>query len=259
MISSNERIPDWLLERLSAGELPEKQAQALRQRLCQQGEECRLTALATSNTEILAAFPPERIVPEIERRVAASECKATRKASRHVRPFWALSLATACATAVVVLLAVRKPTNVGKPWQDLIADPSPGYNGIKGEPWMRIYRKTKSGEERLQAGKSVRNGDILQIRYYAGVKSYGVIASIDARGIVTFHLPENANQAATLVQRGAQALAHSYELDDSPGFERFIFVTSDKLFTTEVVTQALQTGNPLPAPLSKLEITLKKE
>ena len=72
MASRADKVPDWLLERLAAGELPEEQALGLRARLDAQGEDERLAALVTSNAEILAALPVARVVPEIERRAAAA-------------------------------------------------------------------------------------------------------------------------------------------------------------------------------------------
>jgi anti-sigma factor RsiW len=89
MAAMHDKIPDWLLERLAAGELPQPQAAELRERLQAQGEEHRLSALAASSAEILATFPPERIVPEIERRAAAAR-RARPVAVRRLRPLWAI-------------------------------------------------------------------------------------------------------------------------------------------------------------------------
>jgi len=90
-MSAETRVPDWLLERLAKGELPAAKERELRARLAQAGETDRLSALAASNTEILAALPPARVVPEIERRAAAP--RTTRRAPRML----ALSLAATCA------------------------------------------------------------------------------------------------------------------------------------------------------------------
>jgi len=54
-------------------------------------------------------------------------------------------------------------------------------------------------------------------------------------------------------------LPRSYELDDSPGFERFVFVTSDNPFTTAEVAAAVTSGRPLPATFKVVDKTLKKE
>jgi hypothetical protein len=258
MAAMHDKIPDWLLERLAAGELPQPQATALRERLQAQGEEHRLSALAASSAEILATFPPERIVPEIQRRAAAYARHTRPVAVRRLRPLWALSTVTACAAGLAVVLAVRDHKNTTQPSP---SEEQPESIGIKGDlkPALRIYRKTGSGSELLSSHATVHRGDTLQIRYVAAGKHFGVIASLDARGLVTFHLPESAGLAMALDHDGERALPHAYELDDSPGFERFFFVTSDTPFTTAEIAQALKNGTPLPAPLTSFELPLKKE
>jgi hypothetical protein len=258
MAATPSKIPDWLIERLAAGELPQAQAAELRQRLKVHGEEQRLSALAASSAEILAALPPERIVPEIERRAASAAGRTSPVAGRRLRPLWALSMVTACVAGLAVVLAVRDHKGAMRP---AAGEEQPEDIGIKGDlkPALRIYRKTGSGSELLSAHALVHRGDTLQIRYVAAGKRFGVIASVDARGLVTFHLPESAGPASALDRDGERALPHAYELDDSPGFERFFFVTSDAPFTTADIVQALRRGTALPPPLASFEIALKKE
>jgi hypothetical protein len=167
-------------------------------------------------------------------------------------------MVTACAAGLAVVLAVRDHKGATQP---TTGDEQPEDIGIKGDlkPALRIYRKTGSGSELLSAHAPVHRGDTLQIRYVAAGKRFGVIASVDARGQVTFHLPESPGTAAALERDGERALPHAYELDDSPGFERFFFVTSDAPFTTADIVQALRRGTALPPPLASFEIALKKE
>jgi hypothetical protein len=256
MASIRDRVPDWLLERLAAGELPDAQAAELRERLRAQGEAHRLTELADSNAQILASLPPQEVVPEIERRATQSHARTMPVEVRRLRPVWALSAATACAAGLAFMLVVR---NHGSNQQS--EESRPEIITVKGDvrPALRIYRKTASGSERLRAQASVHRGDTLQIRYMAAGKHFGVIASVDARGQVTFHLPESPGTAAALERDGERALPHAYELDDSPGFERFLFVTADTPFATTEVAQAMKSGTALPASLTTFELTLKKE
>jgi hypothetical protein len=242
MKTEHERVPEWLLERLSAGDVPERQASELRARLEAHGEAARLTALADSNADVLAAYPPERIAPEIARRAAA---RSAREGARHrVRPAWAFATAAACAVGLFVVLSLQPPEHIG----------------IKGlSPSLRVHRKTATGSEVLGAGAKVGKGDTLQIGYVSAGKHFGVIASIDARGTVTLHLPESPGVAAPLDPSGERTLGHAFELDDAPGFERFVFVSSDASFATAVVTAALASGKTLPPPFAMFEITLKKE
>ena len=257
MATLPDPVPDWLLERLAAGELPQNQAVKLRERLQARGEEHLLTALATSNVEILATQPPEQIVAEVKRRAAMSTGRAEAAAAR-MRPLWALSAVTACVAGLAVMLVVR---NHGAGIQPALDEVQPEIIGVKGDlkPTLRIYRKTLSGSELLRTHASVHRGDTLQIRYVAAGKRFGVIASVDARGQLTFHLPESPGTAVALERDGERALSHAYELDDSPGFERFLFVTSDALFSTTEIVQALKSGSALPAPLVLFELPLRKE
>jgi hypothetical protein len=250
MATPSERVPDWLLERLAAGELPAAQARALRERLVATGEQDRLDALAASNREILAAHPADQVTAEVRRR-----------AGRNFtiwRPVWALSFLTAGATAIALLL-VRAP---GEPLSSGLSRGQPAQETItsKGlQPSLGLYRKTTAGVERLGPTARLHPGDIVQVRYIAAGKRYGVVASCDARGAVTLHLPETPGQAVALAKDGERALAHAYELDSSPGFERFVFVTADAPFDTELVVRSLKQGPALPHSFATWSITLEKE
>jgi anti-sigma factor RsiW len=258
MAGTHDRVPDWLLERLAAGELPETQATELRERLKAQDEDHRLAELADSNAQILASLPPERIVPEIQRRAVTVAARTKPAAARRLRPVWVLSAVAASAAGLAFMLVVR---NHGADKQPTPDESQPEVIGVKGDlrPALRIYRKTNSGSEILRAQASVHRGDTLQIRYVAAGKLFGVIASVDARGQVTLHLPETPGTAAALERDGERALPHAYELDDSPGFERFLFVTANTPFATPEVAQALKNGTALPASVATFELTLKKE
>jgi hypothetical protein len=256
MTTPANRVPEWLLERLAAGELPKAQAAELHERLKAQGEEHRLAALSASDAEILSALPPERIAPEIERRAAMSPGRPATAIRQ--RPLWVLSALAACAAGVAVMMVVR---DHGTVTHSLTDETQPESIVIKGDlkPVLRIYRRTASGSEQLRAQAAVHRGDTLQIRYVAAGKRFGIIASIDARGQVTFHLPESAGLAVALERDGERALPHAYELDDSPGFERFVFVTSNAPFATAEIAQALKNGTALPSSLASFELPLKKE
>ena len=252
MVTRHDRVPAWLLERLAAGELPARQADELRAALHQRGEDERLAGLAAANAEILAALPAEAVVAEIERRAAVARQRAV---SRRARPRFALSLAATCAAGLVVFLIVRDNGGGVPPPAGEVA---PEVIGIKGDP-LEIHRKTKGGSELVRDQAVVRRGDTLQLGYRAVGKRFGVIASVDARGTVTLHLPESPGPAVALERNGTRSLPHSFELDDAPGFERFVFVRSDARFRTTDVASALASGHDLPAGLAVFEITLTKE
>jgi hypothetical protein len=254
-----DRAPDWLLERLAVGELPAAKADDLRARLKEHGENERLSALAESNASILAVLPADGVVAEVRRRAAAQTSPRPSR-NRFLRSWWALSMTTACATGIAMILALQHEDsgkNVGA-----VLPQGPEQIRYKGDPKpavLRIYRKTREGTELLGPEARLHKGDQLQIRYLAAGKHFGVIASVDALGTVTFHLPETPGPAVALEREGERALAHAYELDASPGFERFFFITSEEPFSTRDVLPTLKHGTGLPQSFSFFDMTLKKD
>jgi len=253
MATPSERVADWLLERLAAGELPAAQDRALRERLAASGETNRLDALAASNAQTLSAHPATEVAAEVRRRAKLAKAPV----AALWRPVWALSFAVAGAAAVVLLLVrpagpSQSGLSLGQPEQETITS-----KGLL--PSLGLYRKTATGVERLAATARLRPGDVVQLRYIAAGKRFGVVASSDARGAVTLHLPEAPGRAAELARDGERALAHSYELDASPGFERFVFVTADAAFDTDLVVRNLKQGTALPQNFTIWSMTLEKE
>jgi hypothetical protein len=126
-------------------------------------------------------------------------------------------------------------------------------------PHLSIYRRTPASPERLSPQARVRAGDTLQLAYVAAGQRFGVIASVDARGAVTLHLPEQPGPAVRLDDRAETALPHAFELDATPGFERFVLVTSEAPFDTRVVVENLVKQEPVwPAPLAASSVELEK-
>jgi hypothetical protein len=248
---SPRNVPEWLLERLAAGELPASQAQRLREELAQAGQTDRLTALSASSDEILRAYPADRVAAEVQRRTGQG---AAAKSRNWVRPAWGLSLAAAGAAALLVVM--HKPA----PPQGLPAVSEQEVVRKKGlQPSLGLYRQKADGVERLEPGARLRAGDLVQVRYIAAGRAFGVVASMDARGAVTLHMPEAPGPAVSLVRDGERALVHAYELDDSPGFERFVFVTADAPFDTELVVRALKQSAALPKGFTLWSVTMAKE
>jgi hypothetical protein len=265
-MSERPRVPDWWLERLAAGELPEREARELRERLERAGEAARLDALEASSAEILRAHPAAGVVAEVERR-AAAQGLARPRAGRPLWPVLALGGSAALTLMLVRVLDVQpEPGGAGVDEPSAQSGPRvPGEAGAerliaKGlEPYLSIYRRTGASPERLAARARVRAGDTLQLAYVAAGQRFGVVASVDGRGAVTLHLPETSGRAAALDDRGETALPHAFELDATPGNERFVFVTSSAPFDTGAVVAHLEGSAPrLPAGLSLRSIELEK-
>jgi hypothetical protein len=102
--------------------------------------------------------------------------------------------------------------------------------------------------------------------YFSREPGYGVILSVDGRGRVTLHLPdEHSAGAAPLKGSRLVDVPIGYELDDAPGFERFFLVTAPAPFSVASVMEAAHTlaasvrapSAPLPLPLTFTQTSLR--
>jgi hypothetical protein len=229
------RIPTWLLERVALGETPADRTAEVREILEREPDErARLAELERSNAEILAALPPAEVAAEVARRAAAERAMALPIAppNGHRRRLLVLSSSLAAA-AGVVLVAVTVGRQVG--WLEPTAPrAAPGGDGSlddgtrpKGAPRLLLHRKRGGKVEPLDARMDRGHaGDRIQISYLAGDAVHGLILSLDGAGQVTLHFPAQPGGSTLLKRGGVASLGHSYELDDAPGYERFLFLTS---------------------------------
>jgi hypothetical protein len=104
-------------------------------------------------------------------------------------------------------------------------------SSVASEPHvqLRMFRQDLDGAiEELSDGASARQGDLVQPAYEAAGNVHGVLVSMDAEGTVTLHHPDESHESTRLSTSGLVPLDHSFELDDSPHFERFVLITSQK-------------------------------
>lgn len=255
-------VPDYLVERLLAGELPEAQAQALRARLERHpgGLDALQKAYAASNEAILHRHPSAQVAAEVRRRAAQSQ-----KVERG-RPFLLPALALGAMGAMFLLLTRNEPGTDATHGGPSVLHEGEEVIGIKGmRPHLLVYRKHEGAPQRLSARDPVRPGDVLQLAYVVPAPArdaappFGAILSVDAAHAVTLHFPTTPGQAARLQTQGETRLPVAYELDASPGFERFVLVMSPRPFDTNDVAQALERGQPLPSGTTHFELTFLKE
>ncbi len=197
---------DLELEQLLLGELPEPTASALREELRTDSTlAARYQVLSASNAKILAEYPPRKVALEVERRQHS-----------HVSPRalgWRVAVTAFAAAALALVIGVA---SMKVPVEE---------NRIKGLlPTLHIFRDRHGAIEELAPDAVVRQGDRVQLRYAAAGAPWGVLLSIDGRGGVTMHHPLTAT-ATPRLESGPTTLPRALELDDAPGFERFIFVT----------------------------------
>ncbi len=256
--AGKRRVPDVTLERFRLRELPPEEMESIAQRLRTDPElRERFDWLAASDQAIAADHLPARLAEQVLQRRSAA-----RRAAGTTRPLRGLALATALGAALIAV-------TIAKPWSSPDA-PIRG-DAIKGlEPSLTIYRRTPNGSETLADGAPAHGGDLLRIGYVSAGQRYGVILSIDGRGVVTLHLPSTGGVAASLRAGELVLLDQAYELDDAPAWERFYFVTADHSFDVETIRdaarraaeQSLRTppqSLPLPSGFAQARFSIQKE
>jgi len=253
------RVPDILIEQLLLGELPEARARELRE---DPQIRARVAELQASNREILERYPPEVMVKRIGWRLEKEKRAPAGSASRR----WSLPRLAPVTGFAVLLLAAGVLLVTVAPRREMTE-----ITRLKGaRPHLVIYRKTDGGAEALAAGSGIRAGDVLQIGYVAAARKYGVIFSIDGRGVLTLHFPASPDSPGLLEPQGEKMLEYAYQLDDAPGFERFFLVTADRAPPVADVLaaarrlasdprQARQASLGLPAGLEQWSVLLSKK
>ena len=241
MTSPRGHIPDYLLEQYAVGELPPPLMAKLGERLAADSSLAgRLDALRASNRQILHEHPPEEFAKRVQSRhrveEVASEERIQEMRKRKQRRFLMAAPAFAAALILVIILSQsHEPTN----------GPSQSIHGMeyttreKGlEPHLKVFRKVDDEAELLTSNSMARNGDVLQIGYVAHGFPFGVIVSIDGRGVVTLHYPDDRSCSTQLEQDGEIPVPHAYELDDAPSFERFFFIAATSPIEVDSVLTA---------------------
>jgi hypothetical protein len=272
-------LPDWLVERAALDEVPAASADRIARADSRELAE-RIAALRDDTAAELARHPAGPAVIQIEARIAA-DARRRAEARRRRRLRW-LGVATSAAAAVVVAHVVVDRGAPDEPAHSRAVALEDGR--VKGPARLLAFRQlggptgAATGDqgaqgvqiERLEQDAVVRAGDVIQLRYNAGGRGYGMIASLDGAGVVTLHYPlsEDAPPEATAVASDTTALPTAYALDDAPGFERFFFLTANAPLDVHQALAALRalarrgdsaTGSlDLPAGVRQSSLRLRK-
>ncbi len=258
-------IPDLILEQYRLRELAPADARRIERLLAEDGTlRARLDALERSDDKIARQYPAGWLASRVRARIPPSpRLRWTSPAPSGTSIRWPIPLALA---AVAVVLLMASPFRVIGPGPAGVTPPA-SDDRIKGlKPALTIYRRTAGGSETLADGGVARAGDLLRLGYSSARQPYGVILSIDGRGLVTQHLPPSGDRAAPLVLEGTALLDSSYELDEAPGVERFYFVTGVTPFPVAPVMEAARkvaehppAALPLARELSQSTFSIQKE
>ncbi|MEN0065088.1 MAG: hypothetical protein AAGA48_23295 [Myxococcota bacterium] len=233
-------IPDVWIERVHLGEGTAAMAQAID---ADPKAKAKLEALREADASFHAAFDAGEQVQSIERKLhVANTADAVAKRSR--RRGWLVAVPVLAALTALIIAIPR-----GSEMIDTPADP--GIR-LKGNDKLLVYQRTKRGFENVSDGEVFFKGTELQLGYNSDA-THGVLLSVDGRGAVTVHFPDDRD---TAMQPGHHTLDHAYELDDAPEFERFFLVTSDRPLSLEkVVTAAKELAASKNPVRGRLEVS----
>ena len=228
-------IPDLVLEQYLLAELPEPEKSRIEQ-LCKKSDflQRRLAELQTSNEDFLKRYPVERMVPIIQKKTAAPRFVRSHTMQRVV---WGLPAAALVVVGVIlfpVLLqtpkALDQTTRVKGSTSSGTALPL--SSPIPSGPGIVVFRLVDNGFEALADKALVKPYERVQIAYRPAGHRYGMLFSIDGRGRMTLHVPEQFGVEPRLDASPQVLLPFAYQLDDAPTFERFYLVLADTTFDT---------------------------
>ncbi|MBT3272705.1 MAG: hypothetical protein HN368_06100, partial [Spirochaetales bacterium] len=181
----NKSIPDLYLEQILLDELPESK----KKQLNMQDLDEVVESLRESDREILLKYSPEDMAGKLQARLSG-ESEDANVSQGPSSWFNRQRAGILIAAAAVAIIAGMSPFLFR---QDPDLNPLvPDYSTtrIKGlEPSIVLYRKVSGSVEQLGNNAKASENDLLQIKYNAGGKLFGVIFSIDGRGVVTLHYP----------------------------------------------------------------------
>jgi len=227
-------VKPWELERYLLGELPQTRMEEIERLLRQDAElNAQLAALQKSNADILQAYPPERMIPDLQRKFQGVKSREeTRPRSKAIRGLLYASPVLASALVFLFIIVFKAPVS-----NDTRIKGTEAIDMTKSQ--ILIYRKAKDKVHLIRNGDAAHERDLLQIAYVSAGDPFGVIFSIDGSGTVTLHYPEDRLGSTKLQPSGQVPLNTSYELDEAPEFERFFFITAHaEINVIEILEQA---------------------
>ena len=183
--------------------------------------------------------------PELKTEVAQIHARmsSSRGEHRRRRIRWAPICGLVVASAAVLIWLPREdirqlqPEHIETPVEyraqtELGAQSENRTKGLRAH--LVLHRKVGSDAEKLDPNTHVKAGDLIQVSYVASDAKYGVIVSLDGAGQSTLHFPSSPRGSTQLSSDGMVPLNQAYELDGAPGFERFIFVSTDAASSAEL-------------------------
>lgn len=244
---NKETISDYYLERYVLGELPVEEKEEI-SRLASNNPELQaaISEIIVSNQEILEFYPPHTIKAAL-----VAQNSETSKRPFSLKFILTISSAAALLFLILIFPLKRQESN------ELYSNSEEEVTLVKGiasvdlsQTQLLVYRKLQDRVELLKDGEIAQAGDLLQLAYVSAEGTYGMIFSIDGRGLITLHFPEHKGDSTKLESHKQFLLSNAIELDDAPGFERFFFLTSEYPFN---VNSILKEAQSIAADLEKVQ------
>ena len=244
----SEIICDFDIERFILEELPGRRKKKILDQLAKDDIlKAKIQNIKKSDEDILKKFPPKFVVPEILNRYKNKKKdfefdEIFRKKFVFFRRILYASpvLVSVIAILFLILPFQREKNNFSINYglsNDLRIKGVPEIDTSKSQ--LIIFRKDGDRVELIKNTTIGKAGDLLQIGYVVTEESFGMIISIDGKGNITLHFPDSVNDSTMLEQYKRILLPNAIELDDSPGFERFFFLTSKtEIDVSEILRKA---------------------
>ena len=205
-------VPDPILERFRLGELSAAEHAALEASLTE-ADRARLAELAADDAAILERYPPRVMA-------IAIQDKARARAKRWVVP--TIGSAVVLLGAAAALAVAFQPETMAESVDHTLAGETVR---AKGHTRVLVYSEADPSSP-LADQAALAHGDTVQLGVNVDHDAYGVLVSLDGRGVVTTHWPLDGAEAAPIEPGRTQVLPRAYTLDDAPRFERFLLHVS---------------------------------
>jgi hypothetical protein len=215
------KITDFDIEQFILGEVESEKRDFILNELNSSSElRSKVEKIKLENVRFLEENPAHLMVTQIENKSLRKELD---------KPLYSSKWLAIPTVTLVLLMTFIIPSeyfsqngNVVGVWSS-----SSYEERIKGEEFsMQIHRKTSNSVSLLSDSMKVSEGDLLQISIKYLVSTFAAVLSVDGRGVVTTHFPNEGYQGE-LKNQGLYILPFSYELDDAPKYEKFYLITSD--------------------------------
>ncbi len=254
---NKEAINEYYLERYALGELPDEETEEIRRSISTAPDlQKALEDIQSSHNDILALYPPKVVMASL-----LDQMENTPRKSFPFRRVLAISsIAATFLVLCLVLPMLKKEPRIISPesMQDsTLVKGIPAVDLSKTQ--LLVYRKIQDQVEVLTDGEKAGTGDLLQLAYVTAEAPYGMILSIDGRGLVTVHFPQNTGDPTALELNKQSLLVNAIELDDAPDFERFFFLTSETPIDVDDVLIKVRDQAAKPQQVKRSDLDLPEK